>query len=145
MKTIERNQTNSEGKVINAIARLKYSNQFNQLLDLLEGDLPIKETENENTENGDETPIFEGNNEFLNRFMRKIDSDDNYINWDRFFIDNDVMGVHSSLLIRCFSQESTGEHWNLTRMEFIGRVFIEVLFHLSLFLPSNVLLSRYVS
>ena len=118
--------------MINAIARLKYSNQFNQLIDLLEGDLPIKETEDENTENGDETPIFEGNNEFLTRFMRKIDNDENYINWDRFFIDNDVMGVHSSLLIRCFSQESTGEHWNLTRMEFIGRVFIEDLFRLQL-------------
>ena len=112
--------------MINAIARLKYSNQFNQLLDLLEGDLSLQEAEDENAEKSDETPILEGNNEFLTRFMRKIDKDENYINWDRFFIDNDVMGAHSSLLIRCFSQESTGERWNLTRMEFIGRVFTEI-------------------
>ena len=119
--TIQRNQTNSKGKIINAIARLQFSNQFNQLLDLLDGDLPTQE-ENFDDKNIAECNIFEGNNEFLSRFMRRIARDENDINWDRFFIDNDVMGVHSSLLIRCFSQESTGEHWNLTRMEFIGRV-----------------------
>ena len=115
--TIQRNQTSNEGKIINAISRLIYSNQ---LIDLLDGDLP-KPTDVEVDED-DEYDRFEGNNEFWTRFMRKIAKEENDINWDRFFIDNDVMGVHSSLLIRCFTQESTGEHWNLTRMEFIARV-----------------------
>ena len=123
MKTVHRNQTSNEGKIINAISRLKYSNQFNQLVDLLDGDLPIPtDTQVDEDDNGQ----FEENNEFWTRFMRKIAKDENYINWDRFFIDNDVMGVHSSLLIRCFTQESTGEHWNLTRMEFIARVSADI-------------------
>ena len=120
LSNIQRNQTSNEGKIINAISRLIYSNQFNQLIDLLDEDLP-KATDAEVDED-DEYDRFEGNNEFWTRFMRKIAKEENDINWDRFFIDNDVMGVHSSLLIRCFTQESTGEHWNLTRMEFIARV-----------------------
>ena len=123
MKTVHRNQTSNEGKIINAISRLKYSNQFNQLVDLLDGDLPIP---TDTQVNEDDNGHSEGNNEFWTRFMRKIAKDENYINWDRFFIDNDVMGVHSSLLIRCFTQESTGEHWNLTRMEFIARVSADI-------------------
>ena len=106
---------------------MQYSNQFNQLIDLLDGDLPIPIDAEVDEEDSDEKyDRIEGNNEFWTRFMRKIAKDENDINWDRFFIDNDVMGVHSSLLIRCFTQESTGEHWNLTRMEFIARVSADV-------------------
>ena len=105
---------------------MKYSNQFNQLVDLLDGDLPIPTDTQVNEDDNGHFDRFEGNNEFWTRFMRKIAKDENYINWDRFFIDNDVMGVHSSLLIRCFTQESTGEHWNLTRMEFIARVSADI-------------------
>ena len=106
---------------------MQYSNQFNQLIDLLDGDLPISiDAEVDEEDIVDKHDRIEGNNEFWTRFMRKIAKDENDINWDRFFIDNDVMGVHSSLLIRCFTQESTGEHWNLTRMEFIARVSADV-------------------
>ena len=93
----------------------------------MDGDLPIPIDAEVDEEDSDEKyDRIEGNNEFWTRFMRKIAKDENDINWDRFFIDNDVMGVHSSLLIRCFTQESTGEHWNLTRMEFIARVSADV-------------------
>ena len=110
---------------------MQYSNQFNQLIDLLDGDRSIRiDAEVDEEDSYEKYDRIEGNNEFWTRFMRKIAKDENDINWDRFFIDNDVMGVHSSLLIRCFTQESTGEHWNLTRMEFIARVsanvFIEI-------------------
>ena len=106
---------------------MQHNNQFNQLIDLLDGDLPISiDAEVDEEDIVDKHDRIEGNNEFWTRFMRKIAKDENDINWDRFFIDNDVMGVHSSLLIRCFTQESTGEHWNLTRMEFIARVSADV-------------------
>ena len=89
----------------------------------MDGDLPIPiDSEVDEEDSVEKYDRIEGNNEFWTRFMRKIAKDEHDINWDRFFIDNDVMGVHSSLLIRCFTQESTGEHWNLTRMEFIARV-----------------------
>ena len=106
---------------------MQYSNQFNQLIDLLDGDRSIRiDAEVDEEDSYEKYDRIEGNNEFWTRFMRKIAKDENDINWDRFFIDNDVMGVHSSLLIRCFTQESTGEHWNLTRMEFIARVSADV-------------------
>ena len=41
-------------------------------------------------------------------------------------IDNEIMGPSPGLLLRCFTQESSREWFNLTRMEFIGDSFLKL-------------------